>query len=180
MRILVYTAKRWQISTSRMLRQVTKLVPFVEAEVLTCPGLTHETFPYHKLAEADLIYFRLHGMGGQSYLYGQGHRGGWQTAFALALYDADLLALKPNCKVFFEGCYNSLTGIPDAFVRTGAGDVIASDTETDNRRISIGPAGSVGLQAVQAWLEGTDAMEAVRAENEKQAKWTMNFRRHRK
>jgi hypothetical protein len=180
MKILVYAARRWHISTLRMLKQVVGLIPSIEVEVLMCPRLTHETFPYEKLAEADLIYFRLHGLENQPFLYGQGHRGGWQTGFALALFEAEGVTLKPNCRVFFEGCYNSLSGIPDAFAQAGAGDVIAADTETYNKRLGIGPAGSVGIQAIQAWIEGGDAIQAVEVENAKQAKWEMNFRRHRR
>lgn len=175
MRILVYTAKRWVVSTRRLFRGLQKLMPKLEVDLVTSPPLTGATFDYCLLEQADIVYLRLHGIAEQPYLYGQGHRGAWLTALSLECFKRSKLSLPGNL-IFFEGCFAGQTGIPDALLAAGAREIVVSDGETFNRRIRVGPAGKVGEVALLAWMTKRNVEEAVKREIEVQSKYPMRFR----
>lgn len=127
--------------------------------VLTCPPLDVETFPYERLFRADLVYLRLHGIPDQPYLYGDD----WLTALSVERLRKIEKTLAWDGIVFMEGCFGALTGMPEVFLALGAAAVVASEEETDNRTLSIGPAGKFGLRFVKKLLAG----ETVSAAYEK-------------
>lgn len=179
--VLVYTAQRWRVSTWRMFRLAQKMFHDMNVEVLTCPKLTHETFPYERLAQADIVYFRLHGLDGQPFLYGEGFVRGTHVAFSNAIFDASHVWMKPNSKVFLEGCFNALTGAPEVFLQAGADEVIAASSKTWNGKFKPGPAAKLGLEALQAWIgSGENAIKRVRSSNIKDIprKYRMKFARY--
>jgi hypothetical protein len=178
MEILVYTAQRWQVSTWRMFSLMTEMFPYIEANVLTCPNLTHETFPYERLAQADIVYFRLHGMADQPFLYGQGIIGGWQTAFSNEIFSASGVEMRGQATVFMEGCFNALTGAPDAFIQAGANEVIAANTQTWNGTLRPGPAAKIGMKAIEAWMSGRSAANDVQLAAVQERKYRMSFARY--
>jgi len=160
MRILVYAAGRWLVSTRRLMQAAEKLLPGLDVDVLTCPPLTAKTFPYERLAEVDVVYFRLHGMPDQPYMYGASFLRPWgETAFSLREFQSKRIMLD-GVKVFFEGCFATQTGIPAAMVEAGA-TVVASTTATKNSPLRIGPAGQIGLAVLKAWLDNQDVSEDV-------------------
>lgn len=121
----------------------------VVALPLTCPPLTAETFPYERLADADLIYIALHGSPGWRTLRGDND---------IPALDVDrVLAgpqLRPGCKVVLEGCYGARTPFPAAFYARGAAVVVASDEKTWDRRRRLGRAGKAGSNIVRKLVAG--------------------------
>jgi len=120
----------------------------IVARPLTCPPLTAETFPYERLAEADLIYIALHGSPRARVLRGD------EQIPALALervQDAPRIA---GAIVILEGCYQAETLFPQAFLARGARAVFASPERTFDRRLGLGAAGKAGLEIVRRLRAG--------------------------
>lgn len=118
-------------------------------ELLVAPPHGVGSFPYRKLAQADIIYFRLHGKVGQSYMYD----GSFHTAFSLRRFEESGVRLRAGL-VFIENCQGGLTPFPQAFRKAGAAIVVAAVTETQNYRRRIGPAGRIGIATFSKWLRG--------------------------
>ena len=125
---------------------------------LTCPPLTAETFPYARLAEAELIYIALHGTPKSRLLRGDE---------SIPALDVDgILAgpqLQPGAVVILEGCYGAKTPFPRAFIERGARAVISSPKRTWDKPRMLGTAGRLGSTMVRALLQGASP-EAVAPE----------------
>lgn len=145
-------ARRWIASHMKLLRGLYS--PWTSVMSLTSPPVTADSFPYREMCAADVIYLRLHGMENQPYLYGSGASGMWETAFSLEkfVFAPEGIVLEKKPLVFMEGCFGATTGIPEVFVKAGASVVIAAKGETQNRTVSIGQAGKIGLRVVSAYL----------------------------
>ncbi|MHC4088672.1 MAG: hypothetical protein ACYSVY_00060 [Planctomycetota bacterium] len=153
MKILAYTGQRWRVSTLRMLRATG-----ADFDLLTCPPLSDREFPYRTLPDYDVLYLRLHGLPGQSSLYGSSWRRRWgSNALSVSRFVQSGVAFDRPIRVFFEGCYAAQMRLPALFLEAGAREVVASPTETYNNTIRVGPAGRIGLAVVRAWLRGEDA-----------------------
>jgi len=126
---------------------------------LTSPPLTAETFPYERLADADLIYIALHGAAKGCRLYGDGK---------LAALSVEGILAGPELHgvVIMEGCYGAKTAFPRAFVERGARMVISSREKTFDRRYGLGEAGRIGRDLVRALRDGRDVRSALRGEFE--------------
>jgi len=172
MKVLVYTARRWLVSSRRLFRMVG-----IDAVELTSPPLFTTTFPYTSLTDYDVVYFRLHGLPDQPYLYGASFLRRWgQTALSLADLKASGVSFQLSpLRVFFEGCYAVQTGIPQAFVELGAREVYAANTNTKNSPLRVGPAGRVGLAVMRAWMRNEDAGRALRVALSDEASTRMRF-----
>jgi hypothetical protein len=164
MRALVYTTRRWVVSTRRMFQGLKKEFPDLTVDVLTSPPKNADTFPYEMLSLYDVLYFRLHGLEKQPYLYGASFRRYFgETAFSLEAFKfhhPDLTGVK----AFLEGCYQVQTGIPDALVCAGAEVVASTGSQTFNGKFRVGPAGEIGRSVLRAWLrEERDVKPALEA-----------------
>ena len=173
MRVLLYCPKGWAVSTKRMMRQVERAVNgSVTWTVLTAPPLDGETFPYHVLANVDVLYLRLHGLAGQSYLYDEK----WRTAFSLPKFLSSGVQFTKAPLVFMEGCFGAKTRIPAELLNRGAGQVVACETKTKNYRVLVGPAGQVGKAVLTDWLNGQRSVDvALAGVKAIQDKYAMQF-----
>ena len=122
---------------------------------LTCPPLDAATFPYARLAEADLVYIALHGSPGARMLYGDANNP--------ALDARRIETVKRGAVVILEGCYGLETFFPQAFLMAGASAVLASRDATWDRRWRLGPAGRAGLAMLRALRAGKTAGDALTA-----------------
>jgi len=90
-------------------------------EPLTSPPLMASSFPRRKLRDLDMLYFRLHGVGGAVW-WGEGREGDKPTAFTpRCLSEADL----GGCVVVVANCYGSDDPLAVALYKAGAEAVIA-------------------------------------------------------
>jgi len=140
--------------------------------VLTAPPLNGDSFPYHELQGVRLFYLRLHGLPGQSYLYGDKRGAIGMTAFSgQRLANLDLTGLV----VVMEGCYGAKTTLPEMFRQQGAAAVIASEEATNNRKFRVGPAGKFGKAFVSSLLKGNDIGLSLYNVKEKHAESARKF-----
>jgi len=154
MKTLVYCYREGMINNLFGLMQAG-----IVTRPLTSPPLTAETFPYERMAEADLIYIALHGSPKGRVLYGDGDIPALSVE---GIIDGPEL----HGVVILEGCYGAKTAFPRAFVARGAKMVISSRERTFDRRYGLGEAGRMGRDLVRALREGKDLRTALRGEFE--------------
>jgi hypothetical protein len=118
---------------------------------LTCPPVTMETLDTGKLV-APLLYIRLHGLPGQSYLYGDD----WINALSAEQVRSIKL---PGSLVFLEGCYG--LEFAGAFLEAGARAVAGSDEPTYGRRFFLGPSSLIGRRWLEAVQHGAEIGAAL-------------------
>ncbi len=131
----------------------------------TSPPLDAESFPYARLANADLIYIALHGMPGKGVLWGD------EMLPALDVHGVSGGPdMRPGAVVILEGCYGAKTPFPQAFKERGAAAVFASRDETFDKRFTLGKAGTAGNlmvrrlragMAIERVVDGIDTFELV-------------------
>ena len=131
MKVFVYCAHSWRLSTALATLKVPK----------TCPPERPATLKRAWFEDADVIYLRLHGLPNQSFLYGDG------LITALAASQIRQLDLGGKI-VFMEGCFGESGRVDDAFLAAGAKFVIGSTMATKGRRYRLGPSTLIG----GAWL----------------------------
>jgi hypothetical protein len=154
--MLVYVAQRWKVSAGLALWGLN----VTDAVLLTSPPFSDEDFPYELLGQHDIVYIRMHGIVGQSYLY----NGNWHSAFSKKKF----LSVAPNMtgsKVFLEGCYGMETELPEVFLSLGVEQVVASIDTTYNSRVRVGPAGKIGQKVLAAWINGEDLSGELKSEH---------------
>lgn len=148
-RLISYVAKQWKLSN---FLAVGKFPTFTSP-----PMVADKTDPFYfdpSRLSADIIYIRLHGSAGQSYMYGAP---GWFTALTVEDVFACSDQVFKDSIVFLEGCFGENFSV--AFLDRGARAIVGTDRITYGRPFSRGPSGRVG----RAWLKQMRKGRTVRA-----------------
>lgn len=123
-------------------------------EPLTCPPTTLETFDVGTLAERDLIYFKLHGLPGEPYWYGDG----WVTALsAEQIQRADL----SGAVVFVANCFLPESPMLEALLSAGASVVIGGPGENYAAPDAVQGADLLGLTVRRCLQVGLNPKTAL-------------------